>query len=1265
MKISKVNHTSTGVGKRVDEYTGMLYSNPARGQADDARYLGEALEARVQKLNATAQRLYGLFNELQDTPRGYTRNDDKEWKLIAGNAKKLVGRLMQLDKSKRLAALKNMPVEYSVVAKKKGETQKVTGAFAAAFAKIGIDAPDDCRCEKEDLIHDYMQLALRKSFCKIVKGVDLCEVTETIICAMADQNCTKDYIGRLTDAELNAFLENLDKDYHKSKQLELVIDSILKHDTKVQVFEADGEKRLALSAYGIDKKKPLFDYMISYASGDTAKREEMRKAIRSLITDYLASGSSDGVVLSEAIEKKLIEVAEPDKTARRRLAGEAVAMLDKEICDKFGECKQDLDEQELYWLRFFSDETERYAREEIRKHRGQSYSDSHRCLTNVDVFNHLYKHFLSFLASKYVDLGKAVYHFTDMTSSAVLPEFEGGVTSFDYERIAAEDDVKRDMQTYVAFAVNNFAHSICTNETLAQGGNEDALSSAVTAYRPAAKKYILRFFGGISTWADSDCITGISDSDLVDAFRNALGAVRNSVFHHDAAFSERRATPDDIRVFESIFANEKTKISLVYASKYFSNNTPMFFSENDLYAMINKALYQDARIIGAGLPAFNRIVPRSKADEFLKVWVGNTAVSQISSKGAELYNKYLSAMFFVLKEIYYYGFLGDAKFSDYMQSALTKMQNDNRSIVNERERKQAENAFDNYTSRYRELQAGKFTTIQICERIMTDFAMQNNAIKEVKVTTGKKKGSGDQEIYQHFRMLLYKQLKYAFMEYLNATRSFDFLKRPVDRTSQFAELTVDRMTENIQVNMYDSLDEVMSDSEMMSWYITAHFMSTKQLNHLCGAIRTELCYLEDIDRRAHSTKSMTRSFAEEKVAYYGKLLRVLEFTMLHTDLMTNSVEDYFADEDDYARVLARYVDFGKVGSFPKDALVMFCQEEMPAAKSGVIGLYADATRPIANRNIIRASMYGDCELFTGKVLTKVTKEDIAEYYRLRSQAEAIYLKSGERTKEEQMTIRRFQNLKNRVELTDVMEYVDVVNDLYGQLLSWTYLRERDLTYMQLGFHYAECIWGGKLTGVEAAKMLYSVRAMYSHDLKPIIESTGTGRVSDFIGAYGVKAYVAGLELFEDVDLHDECVHLRNYLAHFKYFANADHSMEELYGDIFSVFFSYDPNLHKSVPVVFKNILAKHKIIADIEITESESAVYYTETKRKFKNVKWSVKRDVTVEDKYGKERKLLGLDSDKLTFKITGDRAKECQLDAHDSYFLANIRKLLTAKSGN
>ena len=115
--------------------------------------------------------------------------------------------------------------------------------------------------------------------------------------------------------------------------------------------------------------------------------------------------------------------------------------------------------------------------------------------------------------------------------------------------------------------------------------------------------------------------------------------------------------------------------------------------------------------------------------------------------------------------------------------------------------------------------------------------------------------------------------------------------------------------------------------------------------------------------------------------------------------------------------------------------------------------YYDGMNPIVNRNITLASMYGNKKLLEN-AMNPVTEQDIRKYYSLMAELDSI-LKNGAvcKSEDEQKNLRHFQNLKNRIELVDVLTLSELVNDLVAQLIGWVYIRERDMMYLQLGLHY--------------------------------------------------------------------------------------------------------------------------------------------------------------------------------------------------------------------
>lgn len=1281
MKISKVDHTNTAVGIQENNSKGILYNNPSANGI--SVYSNQDLVDRVKKLNESAKRLYSVFNNVSKYSFNPTKDEVNAWNAIKKDVNSAVKEFSSVKKELLPSYIKSLEV------RPKPYTRKLIEVVCS------VD-------EIPSFIKKFVNESVRKSYCTPVKSstsdelLNLKEVIEKFTLGIVLSKKYTKIMSSVSNEALAAFVKVWDEDYNKDKQLDLIVKSISKKDTKVQTVNNGTERCLALSSYQIEKKKPLFEFMIEYSSSDDVKRENLRNEKRKFISDYLLSGNSDGIVFSEQLEDKLKMAGSTlDKNERKKIKAEALVMLSEELLHKYNDTKARLnsdDAQGLYWLYFFSSETEKWVKEEIKKRNGDSYNVEGRKLAIADLSKHLYKYFLSFLAEKYIDMGKAVYHFTDFEGKNVgqiKDCFKNGISSFDYERITADDNVKRDMATYVSFAVNNFANSVCDADVLCQDKYEDVLGiklSEEDKFRDDAKMLILRYFGGISKW---DSIKNVGKMEMVSAFREMLASVRNSTIHFDASFSEGRAE-NNSRLVKKMFEEEYRNLGKMYAQKYYSNNLPMFYKKETIYELINH-LYSKEREILAGVPSFGRIVARSKANDFIKAWIGIDEVNRIESISPEMQEKYIAAMYFLLKEVYYYGFLADNTLQRYLDYALKKMKpkeirNDKGKVLNSAE----VNPYRNFEKRYNALRNSGMRAAEICEQIMHDFAEQNNEIKEVKVS--KNASADDPEIYQHFRMLLYELIRRAFLSYLSNEKYASF-KKPSNLEETFKNLSVEDFAKGVEVNVCKSVTDTIQNPEFLAWYATAHFMSKKHINHLCGDIRTEIKYLKDIDRRAYNTGNRVDKNTKKRTAYYTKLLRVLEFTMNFCEVTTNNILDYFSSMDEYAKKVAYFVEYSDTGRNTSSELIEFCNRKTELTKSGVIGIYYDATNPIVNKNVVRATMYGRDSLFENEFVEKVTEDSIQEYYEVKKKIESIF--SGDvqksenatviRSEQEQISVREFQNLKNRVELTNISAYVDLVTELYSQLLSWIYLRERDMTYMQLGYHYVRLFWGnglveaneqelhdGQNRNIEKGAILYMLKAAYSHDMKMPTTCKKAG-VNGFLEMYDIGTYYAGMELFENITvrngkiiddaIHDEVQALRNYIAHFKYFSKVDHSMEELYGDVFSLMFAYNPNLRKSVPFVFKNILAQNMLIADIEAMESESTPYFRKTKDVgYSNIKWVIKRDVTV-DIINEKKTFKGLDSDILTFKVSDNNMKkQIKLPAHDQKFLDDVRRIYCYK---
>lgn len=205
-------------------------------------------------------------------------------------------------------------------------------------------------------------------------------------------------------------------------------------------------------------------------------------------------------------------------------------------------------------------------------------------------------------------------------------------------------------------------------------------------------------------------------------------------------------------------------------------------------------------------------------------------------------------------------------------------------------------------------------------------------------------------------------------------------------------------------------------------------------------------------------------------------------------------------------------------------------------------------------------------------------------------------------------------MKNRIELRDVRTMMEIVNDLYGRLVTWVYFRERDLMYFQLGFYYIKLFYGrsvpeghflrslkGKNVNITDGAVLYQIMAMYTYHL-PVYsidengqavsesESSTSNSIITFRDNYckgDESIYDAGLELFENVKQHREYIIFRNDIEHFKYFSKPKRSILDLYAEMYDSFLQYDTNLKKSVGFVFEDVLRRNFVEANLSFLRNE------------------------------------------------------------------------------
>lgn len=979
---------------------------------------------------------------------------------------------------------------------------------------------------------------------------------------------------------------------------------------------------------------------------------------------------------------------------------------------------------DIFWIDFFEKSIEK------RLVTGNSRHSSYR-LSLENLANYLFKDWCSFIGSKFVDFGKAVYHFAlpeDMSKvtqgeevclGEVLPEFRTGISSFEYERIKADESLERELSTYIAFAINNFARACTSDEERSRERHEDVLQLSTEAENKAenqkrkpenrysyekikefsidllsdADRRLLQFFGGKTGYEESESEISVCEKeDLFTAFRDSLNVVRNATFHYAGELSETVAVND---IANGIFEHELDMLGSMYRKKYYSNNVPMFYKVSDIDALMTR-LYNAEKARPAQIPAFNRVLSRTALPEFVNKFIKGKPLSKITSnKDQSLVEIYRSSLYFVLKEIYYYDFIQresvKQEFLDAFAEDMKEIEEDLNTATGakSRELKTQLAAHEDFEKRLNAI--GKDKSLgEICQGVMVEYQLQNSGDQKVRKQT-KNSAGNEKEIYKHFRTILYLCMRRAFEKYLKA--EWDVLRSPQYDENRFNNLTEEDFCKGWQAHTFDYLKEEMATNGLMNaWFVTAHFMNPKHLNHLIGGIRTYIQFTGAIERRASSLFNRTDNDLQRKQKKYQKILSVLEFAMNYCGNTSNTLADYFECDDaqkdsrEYAEYLAQFVKYGtsKKVTDIETAFHNFCETNVGSDNpGGIIGIYYNGSEVIVNRNVVLTQMYGNTRLLA-KCVDKISESEIKAYYKLRKSLAEVLKKGTCQNEEEQRQYRELQNMKNRIELNDIMTYSEILNDFHGYLIGWAYLRERDQMYFRLGYYYTKLFYGDSIPAdsflrtitvndkvdIKDGAILYQMAALNTHELKVItkekkkngeykekyIVPSGRGSTagvaeSHFINfCEGDESYLyAGACFFENENERDDIRLTRNYIDHFKYFSKGDRSILDLYSEVYDRFFRYDQKLKKSVTVVLQNVLMRYFVTTRSTMALKTKEVNGVEHKA----------ANIILDRRAGK----CPLGSTLMTYKVPDDKddskKKEVLVEARSVKFLEQLAKIL------
>jgi len=1284
------------VSKKLKNSRAVLYATTAnKGVSEDS-------ESFIVKRIDAANRLYGVFfrgnNKTVPLPNG-----------IENKFTQLLNYMEYEHRGKILAAYRtgdasqiNQCVDDQIAWLKKIQIIKRV-KWKSKAEKYYVDDKDsikriDFKTQK-DISEDVLDDAIKRMRKSLKRGSNRW-IVKRLIRALAQGDETV-YITVLEDAAFPKFVDAVNKDYYKTNLLR----SLARHDVKVQVH-SDYILDLASVDNAKANKKALTQILEKYASSEKAATETLLEMKR-IFFAYFFSFDDEKYGKFFASEN-LWKV--PSETIQEDVGGyfdEGFIPLDG-YADKFDYTIEDLtrekplnigklkarvrfvnfgkylqmmsqdnyngDEIAQYWINYAKEYVEENYQAKDYKNRKVDI-DSYK---RIRMFKACWKDAVRFICGKYIDLGKAVYHFampkklSEKLESGneygrIREEYRNGISSFAYEAIKAEETLQRNIANATVAALSAFSRSVLDYSKQSEAGKEDILFMSKDQLKNLRKedvlKPILRYYGGQSEVKAFD-LNGIA---LMEEIMGHFSLIRNENFHYAPGKLGEIKYENSLKLWQ----NDVDVYAQVVRQKYYSNNTAVFYGKENITKLFT-ALHGKKRVSASQIPAFRSIWRRQEISAFVKVIEKKAAKAKHECSflnNEEERIKYEGALYFLLKEIYYNDFIFlDYKARDYFVKAV----NDYTGTDGIAQSTQAANNFKEYVGNLAGL---NLTFAQICQKIQQEYNQQN---------TNAKKSGKTEESYAHFKMLLPMCVKSAFQQYL--ADNYKFLFKP-----EFNEALEDEQ---------DYLDEVLVDcgvaikgipdndkeKRRLAWFTFAHFVHPKQLNLLIGDFKSYIQYRNDVFKRAGfadeygSAEEKDRAEKEKDVSIKRakSILDVLEFVRPIAGRVSNVFDDYYDNEDEYARYLSNYITFSSKNEEPTfKNLKLFCENTL--ADGAMVDIYADKANPKVLRNVEIARMYAGGDVILNGI-EKVDAKKVRKYYENKAAALELQKKGLCANEEEQRKIIKQQQLKGQLMLNDVTETFSLVNDMLGGLVSLSYLRERDKMYLLLGYYYMALRnvsnWSNeKLDSVveddiniKSGFVLYQVVSMFDYGTSFLYFDSEKNKWLEMVNAsinlkgrkFGemhAASRACAIQLFEmdeqakdkkqkKPDTQDKkdkemsVRELRNYVDHFKYYVKFDKSIVELYAEFYTKFFVYSTKLRKSVIVNFSNILER----------------YFLENSNSF----------TVLEDNKTEINLLSTLKSQQFTYKLNAkdNKGKQltCNLNAKSANFVKSVKEVLKYK---
>ncbi len=1335
MKISKVRGTQ-GKGSKLTinakaavvinptGQEGILYDDPSR--MGESRKNDKQRESYIKDRIRASQKLYSIFNSNQKIPKNKKTESEKAIDMIIAGFSSEDGASFRL-------MFKDFAEILDKYAEKSYENRRNHIDESPELSKLGVNISDNQINALSNLLSEESIAIKIKKGTESVK--DKVKVSERDIDS-AISNCLKKCMCRVKtkkalkallmkvfdipytlDGDVNIrrdFIDYAIEDYCRIRVKNSVSESIKKNNMPVQPTSSEGVTVFQMPSLQEtkstkSKEREAFNHFLSeYADLDENKRKSLRIKLRRLNDLYfygkdatMALADNEDVDVWEDhakhgdIKELFIKVQKPQITGDGKADKLAMSQYEDNIRTKYREAnitcyRKAVEEIDNDKSLFFEDNMlNMFVLHRIESGVERIYShikanEEYKLQTGY-VSEKVWKDLINYISIKYIAIGKAVYNYAmdelvsgdkSIEMGKINDNYISGISSFDYELIKAEEMLQRETAVYVAFAARHLAHQTVDLDEknsdfllFPDKSRKDKDGKNINDFIKEGinlRSTILQYFGGASSWSDFSfekyMTDGRDDVDLLTDLQKAIYSMRNDSFHYTSKNHNNDGWNKEL--IGALFEYEANRLTIIQKDKFYSNNLPMFYDESNLKELLS-SLYSKSVERASQVPSFNSVFVRKS---FPKVCTQDLSID-VKTMNEEDKLKFYNALYFMFKEIYYNLFLNDSNVLNRFIDISTKTKKNGKG--DEGTHYWAEKDFRQRILSIIESRKN-YTLSQICQLIMTEYNQQNTGNMRHKSAD---KNGKNPDSYQHYKMLLLSYLGEAFVEFVK--EKYDFVFTPVKRDLMDKEAFLPDFAKTVNP-LGDLIERVKESGVLQKWYIVGRFLSPKQANQMLGSLHSYKQYVWDIYRRAEETGTkINKRVSEDTIS--GVAIRdidsVLDLCVKMSGTITNNLTDYFKDKEEYAAYINDFLDFEyKTGDY-NWALKDFCKEITD--EDDKEGIYYDGENPIINRNIVISKLYGEAE-FVSKIFKRVNKEDIKVYKDLKKNIEPYQNMGTFETKEQQENVKRFQELKNHIEFRDLVDYSEITNELQGQLVNWIYLRERDLMYFQLGFHYL-CLNNNsekpelykkiefKDEKVIDNAVLYQICAMYTNGLplyysstknaniKEVSAKAGTSTKVDKFYSSGIRAngesysrdyttYMAGLELFENTKEHINITMFRNDIEHFRYLVSNTRSMLDVYSEIFDRFFTYDMKYRKNIPNILYNILLAHFVNVQFDFSTGKKNIGTGENIYEKKCAKINIQNNG-------------GIVSEKFTYKLKDE--KTIDLPARGRRYMETVARLL------